>query len=227
MKTFFLLVVFVFIAQITIAQKLFKAPEYDLIQKEIQDSTSLFYYPKLMARLKASDTTLSPIEYRFLYYGYIYQPNYQPYWNSPEEEELIKYYRSPKIKAKDYAEIIRLISKSIDAFPFDLRQMNFLTYVLHLKGDSVESVKISKKFSGIVDAILSTGDGLTCETSFHVINVSHEYVLLNLFQFRVENQALTGDCDYMKLVKDDRNVEGMYFNVRKLFDKNMELLKLK
>lgn len=227
MKNFLVLLFFISIAHTSFTQKLFKAPEYEIIEKEIKDTASLFYYPRLMERLRTSDTTLSPLEYRFLYYGFIYQPHYQPYWNSPEEKELVKYYRSSKIDTKDYDEIIRLTSKSIEAFPFDLRQMNYLAYISHLKGDSIESIKIRKKFNGIVEAILSSGDGLTCETSFHVINISHEYALLNLFQFRVKNQTLTGDCDYMKLVKDDRNIEGMYFNIRKLFDRNVELMKIK
>jgi hypothetical protein len=135
---------------------------------------------------------------------------------------LLKYYQSENIKEKDYDEIIELATHSINQFPFDLRQMNFLGYIYHLKGNEEMAMKVSYRFHGIIGAIMSTGDGKSCQTGFHVISVGHEYVLLNLFQFRMKSQALTGDCDYLTLVKDQRNIDGIYFNIKKLFDKNAE-----
>ena len=206
----------------------YKVPDYDLIKKEIQNSTSSFYYPKLLSRLIQYDTTLTDEDFRYLYYGYIYQPKYQPYWISPYEKKLLKYYQSEKIKEKDYAEIIELATKSIDEFPFDLRQMNFLAYVYHLKGDEATAKKIEYRLQRTLGAIVSTGDGKTCATAFHVISVSHEYVILNLFQFQEESQSLSSDyCDYLTVKKDERNIDGIYFNVKKLFDTTMDLKKNK
>jgi hypothetical protein len=203
----------------------YQKPDYDLINKEIQDSSSKFYYPKLMSRLVVFDTTLSEAEYRYLYYGYIFQKEYQPYWTSPDEENLTKFYRSDKIKEKDYDLIIKLASHSVKEFPFDLRQMNFLGYVYHLKGDEEMAKKVAYRFHGIFGAILSTGDGETCETGYHVISVSHEYVMLNYFHSQMKQQALEGDCDYLELVKDERNIDGIYFNIKQLFEKNSENIK--
>jgi len=103
--------------------------------------------------------------------------------------------------------------------------MNFLGYIYHLKGDTEMAKKISYRFNGILGAIFSTGDGNTCETGFHVISVSHEYVILNIFQFQIKQQALTGDCDYLELLKNDRNIDGIYFNIKKLFEKNLNNLR--
>ncbi|MGV8947580.1 MAG: DUF4919 domain-containing protein [Lutibacter sp.] len=200
-------------------------PNYDLINREIQDSSSNFYYPKLMSRLLAFDTTLSKGDYRHLYYGYIFQKEYQPYWTSPDEENLVKFYRSKKVSEKDYDLIIKLASHSISEFPFDLRQINYMGYIYHLKGDEEMAKRVIYRFHGILDAIMSSGDGKTCETGFHVISVSHEYVMLNMFQFQMKQQALIGDCDYMDLVKNERNIDGIYFNIKQLFDKNLENIK--
>jgi hypothetical protein len=57
----------------------FQKPDYDLIKKDIQDSSSAFYYPKIMSRLLVYDTTLTIEDYRHLYYGYIFQNDYKPY----------------------------------------------------------------------------------------------------------------------------------------------------
>jgi hypothetical protein len=218
----FLLIIF---CNVNSQQLTYQKPDYDLIKKEIQDSSSIFYYPKLISRLAQFDTTLNIEDYRHLYYGYLFQNEYKPYWNSPDEEKLVKFYRSEKIEEKDYDEIIKLASHSIEEFPFDLRQMNFLGYIYHLKGDDEMAKKVSYRFQGSFGAIMSSGDGKTCESGYHVISVSHEYVMLSMFQFQMKQQSFTGDCDYLELVKDERNIDGIYFNIEKLFAKNLENLK--
>lgn len=206
-------------------EKTFEVPDYEKISLEIQDSSSIYYYPKLMSRLVAYDTTLTIVDYRHLYYGYIFQKEYQPYWRSSDEEKLLKFYRSKKISKNDYDKIIELAQHSINEFPFDLRQMNFMGYIYHLKGDEEMALKINQRFHGTFSAIMSTGDGKTCETGYHVISVSHEYVFLNLFQFVMTSQALMGNCDYLSLQKDQRNIDGVYFNIKELMNKNLENFK--
>lgn len=201
----------------------FTKPDYDIIKANILDSSSIFYYPRLIQRLNEYDTTLTEDEYRFLYYGYTYQSTYKSYWQSPFEQELSKYYRKEQLEDSDYNEIIRLTSLCVAEFPFDLRQLNFMSYVYHLKGDDSTARKISYRFHGTVEAILSSGDGKTCETGFHVIAISHEYVILNLFRFQFTGQSLIGDCDYMEVNKNDRDISGVYFNVKRLWDKNREM----
>lgn len=205
----------------------FKEPDYDSIKKEIQDKTSAFYYPKLMSRLKAFDTTLSMEDYRHLYYGYIFQDEYQPYWRSADEEKLMKLYDSGRAEESDYNEIIQLATKSIGEFPFDLRALNILGYVHSLKDNDAMAEKVSYVFMGIIDAIVSTGNGKSCETSYHVISINHEYMILSLFQLQHKMQALRGDCDYFALEKNDMDMEGIFFNVKRMRQRNLEILEAK
>ncbi len=203
----------------------FFIPDYDLIKSEIQDSASIFYYPKLLSRLNTFDATLTNQDYRHLYYGYIFQEKYEPYWISPYEVELSKYYQRRKIKEKEYDKIIELATHSITEFPFDLRQLNFLGFTYHLKGDEETARKVAARLAGTIDAIMSSGDGKTCETGYHVISVSHEYFILNRFQFNMKSQAMTGDCDYLSIGHDERNIDGIYFNIKQLFSRNVENFK--
>lgn len=202
-----------------------KEPDYELIKKEIQDESSAFYYPKLMSRLKAFDITLSLDEYRYLYYGYIFQNDYQPYRQSTHEERMMKLYDGGRAEEANYNEIIQLATKSINEFPFDLKALNVLSYVNSLKGNDVMAEKVSYIFMGIIDAIASTGNGKSCETSYHVIEISHEYMILNLFQLQYKMQTLKNDCDYFALEKNSMDMEGIYFNVKKMREKNLEILK--
>lgn len=210
----------------TYAQEIsFKAPDYELIKKNIQDKKSNYYYPKLMERMIANDTLLTNEDYRHLYFGYVFNPKYDAYFSSPDEEKLSKYFSSDTIVAKDYDDIIKLSEHSIGLFPFDLRQMNYLGYVYHLKGDEVAAKKISNRFQNILGAILSSGNGQKCETGLHVISVSHEYVFLNMFRLESKSQSLVGNCDYLAFEKGKYKIDGVYFNIEKMLENERAHLK--
>lgn len=218
----FLLIVFCFSK--SFSQEDFKIPDYEQIKKEITDKSSDYYYPKLMERLTVADTTLTLEDYRHLYYGYVFDSKYSAYWRSPDQEKLQKYYSQQNLDPGDYDKVIKLLNHSISEFPFDLRQLNFLTYVYHLKGDEEASKKTSYKFHGIVNAILSTGNGRKCETGFHVISVSHEYVILNLFEVQSESQSLIGHCDFLSFEKGKYKIDGLYFDIQKMMESELKAL---
>jgi hypothetical protein len=205
----------------------FKAPNYELIKKEIQDKASNFYYPKLLERLAVNDTLLNKEDYDHLYFGYVFDPKFDAFYKSTDEEKLSEYYRSEKLDEKDYDKIIKLAEHALSAYPFDLRPMNYLAYIYHLKGDEINAKKMAIRFNKILGIILSSGNGLTCETGFHVISVSDEYMLLNTLKLKVKAQSLTGNCDYMSFEKGMYKVDGLYFNIEKILKNEMEHFKKK
>ncbi|MHC0441508.1 DUF4919 domain-containing protein [Flavobacterium sp. 3-210] len=208
------------------AQELdFKAPDYKQIEKEIQDKKSAFYYPKLMDRLAKNDTLMTQDDFRYLYFGYIFQPKYNAFWRSPDEIKLREYYNKEKLETTDYNEIIKLANHTLTDFPFDLKQLNYLAYIYHLKGDDQAAKITSYKFHNIMNAILSSGDGKKCETGFHVLLVEHEYVMLNLFELESKGQSLVGNCDYLSFEKGKYNVDGVYFNIEKMLENEAKGLK--
>lgn len=202
----------------------YQKPDYDMIHDLIQDSTTTFFYPDLMSRLEAYDTTLSVSDYIFLYYGYLFQEDYKPNWSSPDDEKLLHFYKKNNVKESDYDRIIELATQCIKKFPFDLSPMNYLGYIYHLKGDDDMARKVSNRFNMTLEAIVSTGDGLSFETGFHVISTSHEYVILDAFQFEFLSQEQTGDCDFLEVEKDDRGLDGVYFNIKQLLKHNMDTI---
>lgn len=200
----------------------FKAPDYEKIKTDIADKNSNFFYNTLLKRLKEKDTLLTADDHLHLYYGYAFQKEYNSFYRFKDEEKLMKYYRMDKLDPKDYGDIIKLCEKGLSDFPFDLKIMNFLSYVYHAKGDEALSKKTNKIFEDIVDAIISTGDGKTCETGFHVLMIGHEYTLLGLFNLEFSGQSLVGNCDYMKLTEGKYRMEGIYFNIEKMMENEMK-----
>ena len=122
--------------------KQYEAPDYKMISKNIENRDSEFYYPKLMDKLKASDTLITEEQYNHLYFGYTFQKEYQPYSKSDQELKLTKYFQSDELKKSDFAEIIKISKEALKEFPLNLRVMNFLAYVYHLDGNE----EMAKKF---------------------------------------------------------------------------------
>lgn len=219
----FLFFSLIFISNFSFSQqKEYEAPDYKIIQKNIENKDSEFYYPKLLDKLKANDTLITNDQYRHLYFGYTFLKEYHPYKISENDKKLIPYFQSKDLKKSDYAEIIKISNASLKEFPLNLRVMNFLGYIYHLDGNEAMANKVSHNFYGLFGAIYSSGDGKDCKTGFHVISVSHEYVVMNMLELEIASQGLSGDCDYLSLPKDKYKLPGVYFNITKLKEKGFD-----
>jgi hypothetical protein len=211
-----ILLLFISCISIALSQDVpLKPVNYEEIGKQISDSSSASYYPKLMDRYEKGDTSLSLDEYRLLYFGYTFQPNYHPWWRSKQIDKLKLLYAKDSLSFIDCDTIIHYASLSVADFPFDLRQISMLGYVYHLKGkDDIARQWVSRR-NGILEAIFSSGDGGSCETGFRVICVDHEYEILKVLQFQSRGQMLTDNshCDRLKLQDAPGGHKYIYFNI--------------
>lgn len=221
-KAFFSLFFMVLLMAAKAQKPDFKAPDYSSIQKNIENKNSEFYYPELLKRLKQNDTLLTGNQYRHLYFGYTFQKDYKPYKISKKAEEMTKYYRGEGVSEKDLPAGIKLFREALEENPMDLRAMNYLAYMYHLTKDEITAKKIASNFHGLIGVILSSGDGMKCETGFHVISVTDEYVLLNTFQMERTSQGLTGKCDYITFEKDKYKIPGLYFDISRFYGKILD-----
>lgn len=66
------------------AQKKLKTerPDLEQIRKATLDPRSPFYYPKLVKMYERNDTTMTPEQYRYFYFGAMFQEDYNPYRKS-------------------------------------------------------------------------------------------------------------------------------------------------
>ena len=113
----------------------YKTPDYAGIKRIISEPGFEFYYPALMERMKQFDSTLTIEEYRFLYYGFIFQSGFSrslfPAYQK-QERELVKYYQSRTIPRRRYDTVIDLINQILDIDRFYIRGLNFLRYTTRL-----------------------------------------------------------------------------------------------
>ena len=59
-------------------EEFFKAPDLARIERNIKDASSSYYYPNLLKKYLAGDPKMTREEGRCLYFGYIFQADYQP-----------------------------------------------------------------------------------------------------------------------------------------------------
>ncbi len=202
-------------------------PDYKIIEKEISKEKSEFYYPKLLSRYINSDSTMTLKEKRYLYYGYSFQEAYSPYGTSNFSDSLSVLFKKEQLLNKeDLNKMIKFSDSVLVEYPFDLRAMNYQLYAFKKLGKKSEFDKKINQIRIIIDAILSSGDGLKMETAFYVIYISHEYDLLDIlgFEFGGE-QSLIEHYDYLKLAKNPQKIDGFYFDISPSLNSLNDMLK--
>ncbi len=202
-----------------------KVPEYKHIKKVIKNKKSGFYYPEIYDRYLHSDTNLTLEEYRMLYYGYLFQDAYSAYPHSDYADSVNQVLDKDTLLPADYRKVIDFENIILRDQPFNLRNLNTLANCHYRLGDTLSTILTDFKLQRIVETIVSTGDGKTEKTAWHVISVGHEYDLLGYFGFHFAgSQSLTsGGCDYLTVEENEYGIEGFYFDVNKILEKESEL----
>jgi len=189
-------------------------PDYSAIEKQIKDKNSEFYYPELLKKFNASDSTITLEQRRHLYYGYTFQKEYDPYSESNQADSLRIMMKKGRHTEEDFQKISSLCDASLKENPFDLRAFNYKLYACQELRDEPEFIKNLTKMKIIIDALVSSGDGLTKETAFYVITTSHEYDLLNIIGLNFSGkQSLVKNHDYLEVTENAHGIKGMYFDV--------------
>ena len=212
-RTLFIISLYLFSGYIFAQEESFKKIDYKKIRKEIKKEKSAYYYPKLMVKYKKGDT-LSIEEGRHLYYGFIYQDAYTPYSFSVYRDSITEIFKSKMLFREDYRNILRFSDSILSRNPFNLRVLSYQLFAHDNLEDPGAYNAVMHKARSIIDAILSSGNGLKKETAIYVINPSHEYDILSVLGFEFgDQQSLIEHYDYLKLAKNEKNIDGLYFEI--------------
>ncbi|RYZ51943.1 MAG: DUF4919 domain-containing protein [Sphingobacteriales bacterium] len=202
-----------------IAQNDYNVPDYNEIERLTKDKGSVFYYGSLFEKFKANDTTLTLRDYRMLYYGYFFQPDYSPFKFTSEADTMKAILALQELQPGDWKELQRVGRAHLAQNPFDLKGLNVVWIASKQTGDSAAARLYFDKLKKLVQTILSTGDGMSEKTAFHVVHVAHEYDIVNIlgFEFGGKQNLTDNKCDFLTLKTNDEKVEGLYFDVSQIF----------
>lgn len=192
----------------------FAKPDYEQIKQNVEDTESHLYYSKLWDRFQEGDSTMSIEEKRHLYYGYVFNSNYSPYTSTHDYKRANAILDKDTPTKKEWEELVSLYNKSLKSEPFNLRYLIYQRTAYNSLNKPEEAKRNLQKIYNIMDALDSTGDGLTKETAIHVIGVYSEYDYLFLNKMAAESQSLIdGIFDVLSLQANENGIDEMWFDV--------------
>ena len=180
-----------------VAQKYEVKPvDFNEIKEATQDTKSKFFFPRLMKEFESNDTSMTAEEYRYLYYGYVFQEDYNPFRESRYSDMIESLYYNKEFTRSECDTIEKYAELSLDDNIFDLQQMEFFIFALKEKKKYARAAIRQFRLNQIIATILSSGKG-TAESPWVVTSVSHEYYILNKLGYvATEHQTLPGCIDF-------------------------------
>lgn len=169
-------------------------PNLEDIKTKTLDPTSDFYFPKLFKLYQKPDTVMTPEQYRYLYLGYMFQEDYDPYRESRYEKKIAEL-RQELVPGdrKGLDSLIYYYKKGLDDNPFDLRQMSSLIHAYKERGKDHSAKIWEYRLENLLGAIKSTGTGEDVEHAWYVVYPMHEYDLINLLGYEAVNAEYPAD----------------------------------
>ena len=211
----------------------FLTPDFKYIEKVISDPTSPYYYPVLMKRFNAADTSMTINDLHCLYYGAALQDDYNPYGRDENEivNKALDLLNKEAPSKKELKKALKYLDKAIDMAPMNLDLYNYRHYVNYMLygQDSRQERADVFHFIGLLSAIAYSGDGQDMATAYYVINPSHEYTLLRYWELHSLGQSLLQQdgqsYDLLELAENDKDVDELYFNITICFSYLSKLFK--
>lgn len=210
-----------FLLAVHAQDEFFDAPDLKMIERNVKEPASSYYFPRLMEKYLAANNELTLEESRHLYFGYPTQPGYVPTDTSSYNNLLAQTLSKSAFSERDYQQILQYADALLQEDPFNLRALNAKLLVYAQQNKSDEYMKVARQRKAVQDAIISTGDGMSDKTPFYVIKVAHEYDMLPFlgYSFGGEDKIVRGGrVNYLSLGDNRFGVERVYFNISPVVD---------
>lgn len=197
-----------------------QAPDNDIISTQIADSASPFYYPNLMMRYKDGGT-LTAEEYRYLYYGYAYQPEYKPLETNKGMERVQTIMARLAIDEPSVGDIDELIAAGIEAMeqdPFSPQLLNIMAYAYGTSGDKEREKAYYDRLNGVLNTIAQSGDGLKEKSPMHIIMFSHglDYIASKDWKY-LKGRIISRTVEFVPFTVPHDKVKGYYFDYSRVY----------
>ena len=204
----------------------YTTPNYEQIKKDCTDKHSFRYYPNLVKRFAAVDTSLQVEDLQTLYYGQAFLDGYYPYQRYDEFDQIraiMNKDEAPTIE--DTRMIVKLANAVIAKNPAEpmAYYYKFVGQSMaceYFGGDTAEMQKSQLQFQMLFYTIASTGNGISPELAMHVVNTSHEYMMMSMYGFQMKEQVLMSyngsNYDMFVIDTNEYGVDTLYFNIDRI-----------
>ena len=194
------------------------APNYKQIKKTVESKGGEFYYPELLRRFQAADTTLTAEQLYYFYYGTATRPDYNPYRLS-NYDGLKAALNGDEVTEEGWRKAAQVVDEELESDPTNLRFHVYRQMVYsNLYGkESQEATDAFNQVMMLFTTITSSGNGKTPETAFHVISTIDEYGMMDMMGLSLKSQSLVErhgrSYDLMEFQENQYDLESLYFDV--------------
>ncbi len=145
----------------------------DIVKTLVGDSGSVFFYPKLLQKVKEHPDDLTEVDVQYLYYGQVFNIGYtqRPLFD-PGRDILEQYMRSGRKK-----KVIEFGTGILQKHPVDLTSLLYVSMCLQDKGLPDTTYFFGNRYRMLLRSILSTGNGKSAETPISVIEIWDEFII--------------------------------------------------
>lgn len=195
-----------------------RVPDEQDILAKIMDSESPFYYPPMMLRFMAGDTTLTGDHYFYLYYGFAYDEAFNPRAELPGENRILEIFARTETPDRQQAQtIIDAAKENMLVDPFNPGNINMMTFAYGILNDTINEIINSDRFTKIIAAIQSSGTGRRENSPWHVLRFSHANDVVAAMGFSIESrQVRTRTVEYVRLNRNPE-LKGLFFDFGRVY----------
>jgi hypothetical protein len=145
----------------------------DVIKTLVADSGSVFFYPKLLQKVKDHPESLTETDVQYLYYGQVFNIGYtkRPFLSA--DQDILEQYMNSGRKKK----VIEFGTEILKKYPVDLTTLLWVSLCLKDKGLPDTTYFFGKRYRLLLRAILGTGNGKSPETAIMVTDMIDEFIL--------------------------------------------------
>ena len=202
-----------------------RVPDNEEILAEIINGESPHYYPHLMERYMAGDTTLTLDDYYYLYYGFVYDDNYRPLEPDPGEHDVLAILATTEYPdSLQLVQIVEAGNRIMVRDPFSPSNLNFLTFAYGKLGDRVNERINYDRMNKVMATIAASGSGTKESSPWHVLTFQHA---ADFTAWRggeiIRRQVRSRSVEYVQLrVKDEGGNKGYFFDFSRVYMKRPE-----
>jgi hypothetical protein len=188
--------------------------DFDSVRLATKATGTRTYYPQLLKQFEATDSTLTPPDFKLIYYGQVFTDQYAPYGGVQLTDFLALYNK------KQYAEAIPVGEKLLAKAPLAM-QLTFKLLVCNYQlANRARAQYYARRYFPLLRAIQASGDGTSSATAYVVAVVHDEYEMLRALKLSSSKQALVGHTDVLTVtpIDNEGNPTGekareIYFDV--------------
>ena len=201
-----------------------KVPDEDDIVRKIMDGTSPYYYTNLLMRYNNLEQ-LSEEEYHYLYYGFAYHENYKPMATNNAITDLYASMMTLNTEDPDREQMHYMISVCTEAMfydPFSPTVLNMMVFAHGALGDKVKEEAYHRHLQGVLNTIMTSGDGRSDKFPMHIIMFSHANdVMASMGVETRRAEIVSRNVEYIPLVEPrkvpDGRIKGFYFDYSRIY----------